>query len=42
MMELDVQDWKVFIVEKLFDSIYKAKAHTNIIAIIFLYICKTP
>lgn len=29
MMELDVKDWKVFIVEKLFDSIYKAKAHTK-------------
>lgn len=28
-MELNVQDWKVFIVERLFDSIYKAKAHTK-------------
>ena len=29
MMELNIQDWKVFIVERLFDSIYKAKAHTK-------------
>lgn len=28
-MELKVQDWKEFIVERLFDSIYKAKAHTK-------------
>lgn len=28
-MELNVQDWKEFVVERLFDSIYKAKAHTK-------------
>lgn len=28
-MKLKVQDWKEFIVERLFDSIYKAKAHTK-------------
>lgn len=28
-MKLKVHDWKEFIVERLFDSIYKAKAHTK-------------
>lgn len=28
-MELNVQEWKAFIVERLFDSIYKAKAYTK-------------
>lgn len=29
MMELNVQDWQEFLVGRLFDSIYKAKAHTK-------------
>ena len=28
-MDINVQEWKEFVVERIFDSIYKAKAHTK-------------